>query len=91
MQIVVVEPVNERAHWVPHLVGARREIVVAMDWTDFDHDGQATLALNLVTSHEYPSAARQAAAPPSPRYPLITSRSPILVENLRESSQDLGS
>lgn len=42
---------NSFAHWVPHLVGARREIVVAMDWTDFDHDGQATLALNLVTSH----------------------------------------
>jgi hypothetical protein len=36
---------------VPHLVGARREIVVAMDWTDFDRDGQATLALNLVTGH----------------------------------------
>jgi hypothetical protein len=39
------------ARWVPHLVGARREIVVAMDWTEFDRDGQATLALNLVTRH----------------------------------------
>ena len=39
------------ARWVPHLIGARREIVVAMDWTDFDRDGQATLALNLVTGH----------------------------------------
>ena len=39
------------ARWVPHLVGARREIVVAMDWTEFDRDGQATLALNLVTGH----------------------------------------
>lgn len=39
------------AHWVPHLIGARKEIVVAMDWTDFDRDGQATLALNLVTRH----------------------------------------
>jgi hypothetical protein len=39
------------AHWVPHLVGARWQIVVAMDWTDFDRDGQATLALNLVTGH----------------------------------------
>src|SRR5246127_2938066 len=37
------------AHWVPHHVDARREIVVAMDWTDFDRDGQATLCLNLVT------------------------------------------
>ena len=39
------------ARWVPHLIGARMEIVVAMDWTDFDRDGQATLALNLVTRH----------------------------------------
>jgi hypothetical protein len=34
------------ARWVLHLVGSRNEIVVAMDWTDFD--GQA---LNLVTEH----------------------------------------
>ena len=39
------------AYWVPPRIGARREIVVAMDWTDFDRDGQATLAFNLVTSH----------------------------------------
>src|ERR1700686_685987 len=39
------------ARWVPHLIGSRKEIVVAMDWTDFDRDGQATLALNLVTGH----------------------------------------
>src|ERR1700674_4330479 len=38
-------------HWVPHLVGPRREIIVAMDWTEFDRDGQSTLALNLVTGH----------------------------------------
>ena len=34
---------------VPHLVGIRKEIVVALDWTDFSKDGQATLALHLVT------------------------------------------
>jgi len=39
------------ARWVPHLVGSRSNIVVAMDWTDFDGDDQATLALNLVTQH----------------------------------------
>lgn len=39
------------AQWVPEAVGGRKEIVVAMDWTDFDADGQATLALNLVTRH----------------------------------------
>ena len=37
--------------WAPELIGSSRAIVVAMDWTDFDPDGQATLALNLVTSH----------------------------------------
>jgi hypothetical protein len=37
------------AHWVPHVIGTRRNVLVAMDWTDFDRDGQATLALNLVT------------------------------------------
>src|SRR3954469_598605 len=39
------------ANWVPEMVGPRQEIVVAMDWTDFDADGQATLALKLVTRH----------------------------------------
>src|SRR3954454_17080240 len=37
------------ATWVPEMVGPRKDIVVAMDWTDFDADGQATLALKLVT------------------------------------------
>ena len=37
--------------WVPHVVGARKEIVVALDWTNFDADGHTTLALNLVTRH----------------------------------------
>src|SRR3954469_17980171 len=39
------------ATWVPDRVGSRTEIVVAMDWTAFDADGQATLALKLVTRH----------------------------------------
>src|SRR3712207_6490003 len=39
------------ATWVPEMVGPRTDIVVAMDWTDFDADGQAALALKLVTRH----------------------------------------
>jgi hypothetical protein len=39
------------ARWVPQQVGAQRDILVAMDWTDFDHDGQSTLVLSLVTGH----------------------------------------
>jgi hypothetical protein len=38
-------------HWVAYVVGKRREVLVALDWTDFDADGQATVALNLVTGH----------------------------------------
>src|SRR3954462_13824484 len=37
------------ASWVPEMVGPRKDIVVAMDWTDFDADGH--LALKLVTRH----------------------------------------
>ena len=36
------------ATWVPEMVGPRKDIVVAMDWTDFDADGH--LALKLVTA-----------------------------------------
>ena len=39
------------APWVREVVGPRKEIVVAMDWTDFDADDQTTLALNLVNRH----------------------------------------
>src|SRR3984885_7456844 len=35
------------ALWVREVVGPRKEIVVAMDWTDFDADDQTTLAFNL--------------------------------------------
>ncbi len=39
------------ARWVPHIVGARSSIVVALDWTDFDSDNQATIMLSLITDH----------------------------------------
>jgi hypothetical protein len=39
------------ARWVPHQIAGRSDILVAMDWTDFDHDGQSTLVLSLVTGH----------------------------------------
>ncbi|MBF0219204.1 MAG: IS4 family transposase [Gammaproteobacteria bacterium] len=37
--------------WVPYVIGSRQDIMVAMDWTDFDEDGHATLAINLTTQH----------------------------------------
>jgi hypothetical protein len=39
------------ALWVPFVLGDRNEIVVALDWTEHDHDDQSTIALNLITSH----------------------------------------
>src|ERR1700686_925536 len=38
-------------HWVPYIVGPRPSIKVAIDWTVFDADGQATLMLSLLTRH----------------------------------------
>jgi hypothetical protein len=38
-------------HWVPYVVGSRTDIKVAMDWTDFDADGQTTIMLSLLTRH----------------------------------------
>lgn len=37
--------------WIKFLIGSRQEIVVALDWTDYDSDDQSTLALNMITSH----------------------------------------
>src|SRR5674476_922150 len=37
--------------WVPHAVGQRPNIFVAMDWTDFDADNQATIMLSLISNH----------------------------------------
>jgi hypothetical protein len=37
--------------WVPFIVGARTSIVVALDWTDFDSDNQATIMLALISDH----------------------------------------
>jgi hypothetical protein len=37
--------------WVQWVVGPRREIAVALDWTDFDDDDHTTLAMYLVTRH----------------------------------------
>ncbi|OYV61349.1 MAG: IS4 family transposase [Acidiphilium sp. 21-62-4] len=46
-----VEPWDLFGSWVREVVGERSEIVVAMDWTDFDADDQSTLALHLVSNH----------------------------------------
>lgn len=37
--------------WVPFIIGVRKEVIIAMDWTEFDADHQSTIALNLITTH----------------------------------------
>ena len=39
------------APWIEFVVGPRKELVVAMDWTEFDADDQSTICLYLVTRH----------------------------------------
>jgi hypothetical protein len=38
-------------HWVPFVVGQRPSITVAMDWTEFAADNQATIMLSLLCRH----------------------------------------
>lgn len=37
--------------WITHQVGELKEIVVAMDWTDFEGDKQATITIHLISKH----------------------------------------
>lgn len=37
--------------WVPFVLAQRAEALVALDWTDFDADGQTMLGLYLVSKH----------------------------------------
>lgn len=39
------------ARWVPYVVAARPEAWIALDWTDFEADGHATLVASLISSH----------------------------------------
>ena len=38
-------------YWVAYMVGARVEIVVALDWTSFARDGRETIVLSMLTGH----------------------------------------
>lgn len=46
-----IDPWQLFAKWVPQVVAARKDIVVALDWTEFDRDGHSTIVLSLITSH----------------------------------------
>jgi hypothetical protein len=46
-----LDPERFSPQWIAFVLGDRKEAVVALDWTDFDGDGHATLVLNLITTH----------------------------------------
>jgi hypothetical protein len=46
-----IDPEVLAPQWVSFVLGARTDVVVALDWTDFDGDDQTTLVLNLITTH----------------------------------------
>jgi hypothetical protein len=43
-----IGPMSAYVRWT---VGAREELLLALDWTDFDADNQTTLVLSIVTDH----------------------------------------
>jgi hypothetical protein len=39
------------AAWVAFVLGDRRDVLVALDWTDFDADDHATIVASVITQH----------------------------------------
>ena len=37
--------------WASYVIGARSEIVVSLDWTEFDADEHSSIVLSMQTSH----------------------------------------
>lgn len=46
-----IKLLNFFLHWIPYVVQMRQQIIVSLDWTDFDKNDQATLCLNVITNH----------------------------------------
>lgn len=46
-----IDPLTVMEQLIPTLLGERREIVVAIDWTEFAPDEQATVAISMLTEH----------------------------------------
>jgi len=46
---IAVEAMTEA--WARFVLGGRREVLLALDWTEFDDDDHATLAIYVVTTH----------------------------------------
>ena len=39
------------APWVRFVLGERKDVVIALDWTDYARDGHSVIAANVVTAH----------------------------------------
>jgi hypothetical protein len=46
-----IKPWDLFPQWVSFVAGGRPELVIALDWTEFDADDHATLAAYLITTH----------------------------------------
>ena len=46
-----VEVYDLFADWVPFVIGPRTEVLVAIDWTEFDADGHSTVVLSSISRH----------------------------------------
>jgi hypothetical protein len=46
-----IEMPKMMACWIKYCVADRPQILVALDWTDFDADGHSTLVLSMITKH----------------------------------------
>ncbi|XXX79320.1 IS4 family transposase [Sorangium sp. So ce134] len=46
-----IDVLHSLRSWVEFVIGVRKEIVVALDWTDFEKDDHTTLCVYLVTRH----------------------------------------
>jgi len=46
-----VDPWSLAKSWIKMLVGAREQVLVALDWTDFDKDDHTTLVASLISAH----------------------------------------
>lgn len=45
------DPWSWAEHWVPYVLAQRSEVLLAMDWTDYDADAHSTICVSVITEH----------------------------------------
>lgn len=74
--------------WVRFVVGPREELVIALDWTDFDDDDHSTLAAHLITTHGRATPLIWMTVPKSTLKGQRTAYEHKLIEKLHECVDD---